>query len=417
MHSPDGSSPLIKYARRRFSILLVADAVSQVGSQVTRVALPLAALIVLGASPLELGILTAAGSAAFVLVGLFAGVVVDRTRKRPILLSADLSRFVLLMSIPIAAFANMLTIWHLYAVAFLVGIATVFFDVAFQSALPNILPRSELMSGNGKLAVIRSSSESIGPAVGGFLVGIIGAPLALLADAASYLFSACCVWRVAIPDSRNDRVTSQGVLSDIRDGLRFLFRERVFLAVAMTAGLGNLWDTAWIAIAPIFIITELGQGPAAYGLLLAIGAVGGILGAAASQKLSRWLGEARYFIVAALVAGISFCLVPFSGSGWGIAPLVVGTFIANFALGGAGVAAVTFRQATCPPALLGRVTASMRLLIWGMTPIGGLVGGLLATNIGSRLSVGVIAIGMVLAALPALLSPLRNARNFKDYSS
>jgi MFS family permease len=394
--------------------MLLGDAVSQLGSQITRIALPLTALVVLDASPFQLGSLTAATTVALVTIGLPAGAIVDRTRKRPVLIAADLVRAALLITIPLAALADMLSLAQLYVVALATGVATVFFDIAFQSYVPLLLPKSALFGGNANLATVRSSSEVAGPGAGGLLVRALTAPVAVAVDALSFLVSAACLWLTRVTEPLPERAERRSLLRDIREGSAFVRHQRVLLAIALTAGLGNLWDTAWLAVAPVFLIRDLAQSPATYGGLLAIGAVGGIVGLAAAPTLSRWLGQARYFLVAAVATGASFSLIPFAGTGWRLGYLVAGTFGMHFALAGAGIAAVTFRQTICPPELLGRVTATMRLLVWGMTPVGGLVGGVLAQSYGPRIAVMVTAVGMLTAALPAILSPIRVLRDFAD---
>jgi MFS family permease len=397
-----------------FWLLLVGDTISQFGSQISRIALPLAALIVLNASPFQIGLLAAAGTVALVAVGLPAGALVDRTRKRPVLISADLARAALLLTVPLAGVAGVLTLPQLYFVALATGVATVFFDIAYQSYVPLLLPRADLMGGNTKLATIRSGSEVAGPGIGGVLVRVLTAPIAVAVDALSFLASAICLWRIVPAEPAPVRRERRGLVGEVREGFAFLMRERIFLSVALTAGLGNLWDAAWVAVAPVFLIRDLGASPAMYGGLLAAGSVGGLVGAAAAGRLSRRLGEARYFMVAAAAAGASFCLVPLTGPAGRLGFLVAGTFGMHFALAGAGVAAVTFRQTSCPPALLGRVTATKRLLIWGLTPVGGVLGGVLAQSFGPRAAVAVSAIGMLTAALPAILSPMRRMRDFGD---
>jgi MFS family permease len=395
--------------RRGFRRLVVAYVATQLGGQVTLVALPLVAVVSLGAGAFETGVLVALGRVAFVVIGLPAGAWVDGRRKLPVMVGADLARGVLLVTIPAAALLDAVTMPHLFAVALVAGVATVLFDLAHQSYLPHLLPRAELMAGNATLATIRSASDVAGPPLGGILVRLLTAPAAILADALAFLFSAKVLARIDAPEprpatARRDR--------RIRDGFAFVLGDPGLRAALLIVSIGNFAFGAWYAIQPVFLVRDLRVDPAAYGLLLGVAAVGGIAGAALSARFARLLGGARYLLTAAAGAGLCFLLVPLTGPGPGLGWFVAGTFGTGFCLAGAGVAAVSYRQATCPPELLGRATAATRLLSMGTLPLGGFAGGAGAEWLGMRPTLWLCAAVLLAAPLPALLSPIRTWREF-----
>lgn len=401
--------------RRDFRMLLAGAAAGQLGAQVTLVALPLVAVLELDASAIQVGLLTAAETAAFLLVGLPAGALTDRMRKRPLMIRADLVRAVAMASIPAAALADALTMAQLYAVALITGVATVFFDVAHQSFLPQILPREELMAGNGGLETVRSTAQVAGPGAGGGLVQLFGAHLAVLADALGYLLSALFLLRIEQPEEPPRTAADASLRKDIGEGIRFVTGHPLLRVIALTTGLGNLCMAVLMATQTVHLVRVVGLEPGALGLVLSASAVGGLLGALCSGRLaSRW-GQARLILWSVLLSGPFALLWPLSGHGTlGAALFATGSAGISFGAVVYNIAQVSFRQGLCPPQLLGRMNATLRFLMWGTLPLGALLGGALAETFGPRTALACCAAGFLAVPLPLLLSPLRRMRDLPE---
>ncbi|MEV6563628.1 MFS transporter [Streptomyces kronopolitis] len=405
---PAASGPL---RIRDFRLLLAGAAAGQLGAQVTLVALPLVAVLELNAPAFQVGLLTAAETAAFLLVGLPAGAWVDRMRKLPLMIRADVVRAVAMASIPLAGVAGVLTMAQLYLVALVTGVATVFFDVAHQSYLPQLLPKDQLVSGNGALETIRSTAQVAGPGLGGGLVQLLGAALAIAADAAGYALSALFLWAIKRPEERPEPVPDASLRKDIGEGLRFVFAHPLLRVIAFTTGLGNFFTATLMATQSVFLVRVLGLAPGVVGLVLSASAVGGLAGALCAGRLAARLGQARLIWLSALVTGPFALLWPLSGRGAGAVLFAVGSGVVFFGAVVYNVAQVSFRQSLCPPRLLGRMNATLRFLMWGTLPLGALAGGALADAYGARTALVWCAAGFLAVPLPLLLSPLRRMRD------
>ncbi|MFE3496710.1 MFS transporter [Streptomyces sp. NPDC059175] len=396
---------------RDFRRLLAGAAVGQLGAQVTLVALPLVAVLELDAPAFSVGLLTAVETAAFLLIGLPAGAWVDRMRKKPLMIRADAVRAVAMASIPLAAVADVLTMGQLYAVAFVTGVATVFFDVAHQSYLPQLLPREQLVAGNGALETVRSSAQVAGPGLGGGLVQLLGAHLAIVADAIGYAISALFLAAVRRPESRPEPLPGASLGKDVGEGLRFVFGHPLLRVIAVTTALANFFTAVLMATQTVFLVRVLGLQAGAIGLVLSAAAVGGLAGALGAGALAARFGTARIIWLSALATGPFALLWPLSGRGAGAALFALGTAVVFFGAVVYNVAQVSFRQAVCPPRLLGRMNATLRFLMWGTLPLGALVGGGLAESFGPRAALLCCAAGFLVVPLPLLCSPLRRMRD------
>ncbi|MFV0131496.1 MFS transporter [Streptomyces sp. HMX112] len=395
---------------RDFRLLLAGAAAGQLGAHVTLVALPLVAVLQLEASAFQVGLLTAAETAAFLVIGLPAGAWVDRMRKLPLMIRADVVRAVAMVSVPVAGVAGVLTMAQLYAVALITGVATVFFDVAHQSFLPQLLPRDQLVKGNGALEAVRSSAQVTGPGLGGGLVQLLGAHLAVVADAIGYVLSAVFLWGIKRPEPRPEAAPGASLRADIGEGLRFVFGQPLLRAMAASTGLGNFFTAVLMATQTVYLVRGLGLEPGAVGLVLSAAAVGGLAGALRSGALAARLGEARIVWLSALITGPFALLWPLSSSAGGAMVFALGSGVVFFGAVVYNIAQVSFRQALCPPGLLGRMNATLRFLMWGTLPLGALAGGALADGFGARAALLWCAAGFLVVPLPLLLSPLRRMR-------
>ncbi|HEX2913445.1 MAG TPA: MFS transporter [Chloroflexia bacterium] len=394
-----------------FLKLWAGETVSLFGSQVTLLALPLTAVLVLDASPSEMGLLGAVEFLPFLVLSLFAGVWVDRLRRRPILISADFGRAILLASVPLAAAFNFLSMPYLYVVALLTGVLTVFFDVAYQSYLPSLVERQQLVEGNGKLEVSRSVAQIAGPGVAGTLVQLVTAPIAIAVDAVSFLLSALFLSFIKKAEppkvKTSDKKTS--IWKEIGEGLGVVLGNRVLRSIAGCTSTSNLFGNILQAVFTIYVIRELKLNAATLGLVLGVGSIGALLGALSSGWLARRLGLGRTIVISSGIFGVGniFFVVTGGAPNLAIPLLIAGYFISSFSNPVYNINQVSLRQAITPHHLQGRMNASMRFMVWGTMPIGSIIGGLLGDAIGLWGTIVVGTVGSFLAVLWVFFSPVR----------
>jgi MFS family permease len=399
------------WRHRDFRLLWAGETISHFGTAVSAIALPLVAVTVLAVTPFQMGLLTAAETAAFLLVGLPAGAWLDRMRRRPVMLAADVARGLLLLSVPLAWWADLLTYWQLLVVALLVGLGTVFFDVAYQSYLPSLVGRELLIEGNSKLESTRSLSHVTGPAIGGGLVQLLGATTAVLVDAVSYFVSAAALARVRTPEPEPAPAEHPLLRTQIAEGLRFVLRHPLLRPITGSTASFNFFNGIQAAVIVLFLARELGLSPGTIGLLFTAGGIGGLLGAVTSAWVARRVGQARIIWLSVLVTSPFGLLIPIAEADWRIALIFVADVAIGYGVVVYNVAQVSFRQAICPDRLLGRMNASIRFLVWGIMPLGGLAGGLLGEWLGVRGALWVAMSGQALSVGWVLASPLRTMRD------
>jgi MFS family permease len=399
-----------------FRRLWIGETVSQVGTAVSQLALPLVAILAVHATTFQVGLLTALQTAAFLVVGLPAGAWVERMRFWPVLIVNDLIRAVALGSIPLAGFLGGLTIWQLYAVALITGISTVFFDVAYMSYLPELIGRDHLVEGNAKLQGSESVSQIAGPSLGGLLVQLLTAPYAILADALSFVWSAA--WVLAIParSPRPERAADRHLGREISEGLRFVLGNPMLRAIAMCTGLANLFSSMTFAVLYVLLARELHVPAGIIGLITSTAAVGGLLGSLIASRVAARLGQGPAIWVAAVCIGPGAFVAPFVQRGWSLVLLAAAQVVVWMAVVVYNVTQVSFRQGVCPPRLLGRMNATMRFLVWGTMPLGGVLGGALGSALGVRATLLAAAVGQALTFLPVFFSPLRRMRELPAYA-
>ena len=405
---------------REFLKYWTASAISDVGSQITALALPLIGALTLMATPWEMGALTAATTAPIVIIGLFAGVVVDRLRRRPVLIVADIGRAVLLLTIPLASVLGVLRIELLYAVAFLVGALSLLFDVAHLSFLPSLIRRDDLVDGNSKLEVTAATAQVVGPGLGGTIIGILGAPFAVVLDAVSFLVSAWLIKRtraVEAPRARPDE--RAGMWSEIQEGLRVVFAQPILRALMGCSATINLFGRMFLAVYVLYMTRELGLGPVGVGLVLATGGLGSLAGAVVGGPATRRFGFGPVMIASALGFGLTGLLVPLAVLFPRIAlPMVVASEFGQWmSILVYYVAAITVRQAMAPDRLQGRVNATIRFVGGSALPIGALLGGGLGGIIGLPLTLVVAEVGTLLGVVWLVLSPVRTLRALPEAAS
>jgi MFS family permease len=394
-----------------FRRLFAGDTASQFGVFVGNTAVPLLAAVTLAATPFEMGLLTAAETLAFLLIGLPAGVWVDRMRRRGVMLTADFTRAALLLSVPVAWWAGVLTLAQLLVVVLLVGIATLFFDIAYQSYLPSLVGREHLLEGNAKLQAVQSTAQIAGPSAAGVLVQLVTAANTVLVTGLGFLTSALCLLRIRAEEPAPEHDGPARLLPQIAEGLRFVFSDKPLRAIVGTTATANFFGAAFTAVQVLFLTRTVGLPPAAVGVLLAFGGAGGILGAVCSGAVTRRLGQSRAIWLAPLVTMPGYLLIPLAAPDWRLGLAGFGLVAGGFGIIIYNIAQVSYRQAICPDRLLGRMNASVRFVVWGVIPLGGLAGGSLGEWLGLRGAMWVAVVGEVAAVLWVVCSPLRRMRD------
>ncbi|MGO4881166.1 MAG: MFS transporter [Bryobacteraceae bacterium] len=394
-----------------FLKLWAGQSVSQVGSWITLVGLPMTAAVLLKASPLQMGILSGVSGAAILIFGLFAGVWADRLRRRPILIWADLGRAGVLGTVPLAAAFGRLTMSHLYLVATVSSALTVLFDVSYQAYLPSLVRAENLLEGNSKLALSENIAGVVGPGLTGILIKALTAPMAILFDALSFVWSAGAVWLIRKPEPRPRPSAAPHIGREIVEGLRASWHQPILRSLLLRAGTAAVFVGFGGSLYILFAVRELKIGAALLGVVIAVGGVSGVFGALAAQRLVGRFGFGPMLIAAALMPAIASVLPPLAHG-----PVAIcAAMLAIAQLGDMGwsmydINEVTLRQSIAPPHVLGRVNSAAHLMFRGVMPAGALLGGALAQKFGLRAAMFVGSGGFLLSALWLICSPIRHLR-------
>jgi MFS family permease len=396
-----------------FLKLWSAETISQFGSQVGQFALPFVAIVTLDVSAFQVALLGIVEFAPFILVSLPAGVWVDRLPRRPILIVGDLGRAAMLATIPLAYAFDALTIWQLYVVGFVVGVLTVFFDVAYMSYLPSLVSRDQLVDGNSKLEISRSGAQLAGPALAGVLVQAITAPFAIFVDAVSFVASGLFVFRIRKQEDVSARDEGRsapvGMRAELAEGLRYVLGHRYLRWIAASTAMFNFFGNVIWTMFLVYAVRELGLSAGTIGVIFAIGNVGYLVGALTTSRVAAKLGVGPSIVLGA-ASGIAVLLVPLAPESGPVPYLLAAQVIMSFGVVLYNVTQGSFRQAITPERLQGRMNSVMRFIVWGVMPLGMLVGGLIASVVDLRAAIWVGAIGISFAFLPVLLSPVRSLR-------
>ena len=403
------------FRHRDFVRLWTAETISQFGTQVTLLALPLIAATTLNVDPFAFGMLATIEFLPFILLSLPAGVWVDRLRRRPILIAGDLVRALSLASIPVAFAVNGLTIWQLYIVGFINGCATVFFDVAYQSYLPALVDRDQIVDGNSKLETSRSAAQISGPGVAGVIIGAVSAPFAIVLDSISFVASALFVFAIRRHEPAPERPVDErgerpSMRAEIVEGLRYVGHHPYLRSIAATTGSSNFFGNISFSILILYLVRELAFTPELIGLAFSIGSVGFLVGALIANRVARRFGVGHTILGSALTFGPAALLVAVAPQDFAMPFVAASVFLGG--LGGAvyNINQVSLRQAITPERMQGRMNATMRFIVWGTIPFGNIIGGFLGGVIGLHPTIWIGAIGGVFVFLPILFSPVRGIR-------
>lgn len=404
-----------------FVRLWTGQTISAFGTQVTILAVPIVAALTLEVSPLEFALLGTLEFLPFVLIGLPAGVWVDRMRRRPILIAADVVRAIGLLSIPIAAALGALTIWQLFAVVFANGCLTVFFDVAYQAYLPSIVAPGQLVDGNAKLELTRTTSQRLGPGLAGLLIGLLTAPAAIVLDALSYMASAACLLLIRRREpgrpSPDAGQAPSSMRREVSEGIRFVTGHPVLRALAASVALGYLFATIADSILILHLVTERGLGPELIGLAFTAGSVGVFSGALLASRVTSRLGVGPVIVLAAVGESLSWLPVAFAPDGLLFAGLTMTIVALSFFGVLWSVNATSLRQVITPAGLRGRMNATMRFISWGTIPVGTTLGGVLGGAIGLHTTIVLGAVLHLVVFVPVALSPLRRIREMPEHAT
>lgn len=395
-----------------FVKLFAGQAISQIGSRITREGLPLAAILMLGASPMQMGILSSASAAAMLALGLFAGALADRIRRRPILIAADLARAALLATVPLAALAGRLTFAHLVAVAALAGIFTVLFDVSYQAYVPSLVDAGSLVEANSSLSLTVSVAEVAGPPLAGVLVQTLTAPIAIAFDAFSFLVSAASLAWIRRPEPLPARAApAHHILREIAEGVSFSWNDRRLRALMLASATGAFFIGFHGALYMLFAMRTLHLTPAVLGVLIAVGGASSIAGSLGAPRLIECWGYGNSLIGAfALLASAAFLTPMAHGPVWMAAAFLSAAQAGDAAWTIFDINQLSIRQSVTPPRLLARVNSAAHLTFRGVLPIGSLAGGMLAGVFGIRPTMVLAACGFSLSILWLVFSPVRGLR-------
>jgi MFS family permease len=398
---------------RGFLWLWGGQGISIFGEQFTSLAVPVLAVTLLHAVAWQMGVLNAASTAAFLIVGLPAGAWVDRWLKRRVMITADIVRTVALAAIPILWYTHLLQIWQLIIVVAIVGVASVFFDVGYQSYIPLLVRPEQVGPANSTLEATSQVARIGGPAIAGVLLTLISAPGLIIIDSLSYIASFVSLSRIRDTEVRADPALRQPLHREIAEGVRFVMGQPLIRSVAGTTATSNFFGTLGNTLFALFALRTLDIGALGLGVVLSAGSIGGLLGATLTPRIAKWIGEGRVIVVSAFLTGVAYVMVPLSSFFHGPSAVVVlsfGEFVFVFGVLVYNITQVTLRQRLCPPRLLGRMNASIRCLVWGVMPIAALVAGWLGGVVGIVPTIWISFAGGMLAVLWVLFSPLRGMR-------
>lgn len=363
--------------------LWTSETIGAFGRQVTGLALPTAAIFLLKAGAFEMGILGGLSFIAFPLLGLFVGVWVDRLRRRPIMVIANVGRMVALGSIPVAYIFGILQMYQLYVVAAVVGVFTVFFDVAYQSYLPSLIERTDLVEGNSKLETSQSAAQVAGPAIAGFLIQIVGAAEAIAADALAFLASAGLIFsiRKKEPDPQPSK-EDPNFIKELKEGAQTVISSPILRRIAACTATSNLGSGIFFTVFLLWIYDQLKLSPGIVGVVFGIGGIGVLLGAVTAARIAKSLGLGPTIVLSIFLGGVALLAIPAAGYGPAI-PILIGLqTLTGFTVPIYNINQVSLRQAITPDRLQGRMNATMRTIVWGTIPLGSFAGGILGSQVG-----------------------------------
>ena len=397
-----------------FRRLFAADSVSKVGTQISYLAIPLLAIHALHADAGQVGLLGAFGSLAFLVIGLPAGAWVERMRRRRVMVVADLVRAALMASVPIADLLGSLSMPQLYLVVLLVGVGTVFFDIASQSYVPQLVGRDHLLEANAKLSSVNAGAEVAGRSGGGFLVQLFTAPFAIVLNALTFLWSALCLGLIRKPETKPEPAADRHLGREVAEGVRFVFGHNVLRIISIETSWSNLCLRMIITMIPVLFVSELHLSDVWVGIFLAIGGGGVFFGSMFARRIRARVGYGRALPLIGALCGPFALLVPLTANGTLLWLSLAAWLVTTFKVGVDNVLKVSIRQRLCPDAMLSRMGATYRFMITGALAIGSIIAGVLAEATTVRTAVWIAAAGLAASWVLLFFSPVRRIRELPD---
>ncbi|MCC9196285.1 MFS transporter [Arthrobacter sp. zg-Y820] len=411
--TPTKRQPLV-LRNANFRALWLSSTAGIFGTSVAAVALPLIAAVELDASDFAVAALSGVGFLPWLLFGLPIGALVDRYRRKPVVMAALVLRIAVLMSLPVAFWMDRLTVLQLFVVSFLSGLAAVFSMLAESALLPRAVPREELIEGNGLMTGSAASADAVGRGLGGWLTGVWGASNSLLLQVAASVASLSSVATLKVTEAATVPRAGNRIFRDMGEGLRYSFSTAPLRTILLAGALWNLGGAIVVSLMVIFVVRTLGESGAMLGFLTASTALGGTLGGLTVRRATERWGSGTVWRFSMVPAVLGYSCLLLMTPGWGLVPGFAGLFLAGFAISMNVVVGTSFRQRVCPPSMLGRLGSASRMVTWGMLAVAGVIGGALADPLGVR---GAIITGLAIAVLApavAAFGPLRGIRNLED---
>lgn len=396
--------------------LLTGETVAAVGQQVAQIAMPIVAVTYLVATEMEIGVLNAIPGLAFLFLSLPIGAWVDRVSRRKVMIGANLVRAAVMTAVPALWWAGALSVHWLMVLALVVGVAQVYFDMSYMSMVPSLVDRDQLDDANSRLQITAETARTAGPGLGGLLAKVVSAPVLPLVTAVGYLASAIAIWRIPRDEAPAPREGSR-LVAEMREGVTFVFRNVYIRPVVVATTASNLFSTIGMTMVPVLLLRELGLGSFQFGLLMTAASIGGVLGALAAPRFSRLFGQGHAIPVTYLLEAVAFLGMPLSfllPRPGAIALIAASQILGFFSIVAFNVVQVSMRQRQCPPRMIGRMTAAIRTLIWGVGPLGALASGVLATHLGLGATFTIAAIGNLAGVVLLIRSPLWRLRSVPD---
>lgn len=369
------------WKHRDFLRLWFSDSVTQVGNTFTQVALPILADIGLGANALQLGILIALERIPFPILGLFVGVWADRFQKRNIMILCNVGRMTSLASIPIAFYLGVVSLNQIYLVGLLNGIFQVFFDISYQAYLPNLINHTDLIEGNSKLQISASGAQLVGPSLAGFVAQIIGAAYAIGVDAAGYLTSVIALLDIRKKEPKKEEKESRNFFREMKEGIQVVRDSKVLTHIMGATATSNLGSSIIASPYIIFVLNNLHFSKFAYGALGSFGALGFLIGVFITPAFTKKLGLGLTLAVS-IASGFLIMLNPLAAYGYSFIVLAALSFGTGIMIPAYNINQVSLRQSIVDVKLQGRMNATVRTVVWGTLPLGSVIGGILASDIG-----------------------------------
>ena len=394
---------------RDFLLFWSGETVSKAGTALTTVAMPLVAVQVLGANTFMMGVLGASLWLPWLVVGLPAGAWADRLSKRPLMIACDLVSACLFLSVPVAAWLGILTIGQILVVSLITGCSSVFFTAAYNAFVPFLVGRDHIFAANTRLLGSEHAAQVVGPGIGGLIAQLAGAVFGLVVDSLTFLVSAVCLRSIRAREPAGGRtsVRGGGIRGEILQAIRFVVRDPYLKVLAANSAAVNLCLSGVQALMVVFLVRTVGLGGWAVGAVAMVISLGGIMGAALAPKLSRLMGPARVLLVFSPLSAVVGLLFPLANHGAGLVLCLLGAMLWSVGAVMNNVIGGSFRQTYCPQEMLGRVAASIRFVIFGIMPIGSLLGGLLGTVFDVRTALWILLTANIFARLILFIGPLK----------